>query len=87
MFVRVLKEVQFDKKFEKLPQFNPDPSDNNTPLPKSPCERFNTSYPKKRKHSLGQLLIVSISGCWVGSVNIGLVLFVTILVMTNWSVK
>lgn len=49
---RVLEEVQFHEKFEKLPQFNPDLSETGTPLPKSPRDIVN-SYRKKRKQSVG----------------------------------
>jgi capicua transcriptional repressor len=52
---RVLKEVDFDRKFEQLPKFNPDAApiaDSCTPLPKSPRDIVN-SYRKKRKPSIG----------------------------------
>ena len=53
---RVLKEVDFERKFEELPQFNPDTvtvAETGTPLPKSPRDIVN-SYRKKRKTSVGQ---------------------------------
>lgn len=52
---RVLKEVDFDRKFEALPKFNPDTApiaEAGTPLPKSPREIVD-SYRKKRKSSIG----------------------------------
>ena len=51
---RVLKEVDFERKFEELPKFNPDTAvsvDAGTPLP-SPRDIVN-SYRKKRKQSIG----------------------------------
>jgi len=55
MDFRVLKEVDFERKFEELPKFNPDTAatvDVGTPLP-SPRDIVN-SYRKKRKQSVGQ---------------------------------
>lgn len=51
---RVLKEVDFERKFEELPKFDPDTAvtvDVGTPLP-SPRDIVN-SYRKKRKQSIG----------------------------------
>jgi len=51
---RVLKEVDFERKFEELPKFDPDTVvtvDVGTPLP-SPRDIVN-SYRKKRKPSVG----------------------------------
>jgi len=56
VYFRVLKEVDFERKFEELPKFNPDMAasvDVGTPLP-SPRDIVN-SYRKKRKQSVGQL--------------------------------
>ena len=55
---RVLKEVDFERKFEELPEFNPDRApvaDTGTPLPKSPRDIVN-SYRKKRKTSVGEFV-------------------------------
>jgi hypothetical protein len=55
--VIVLKEVDFDRKFEELPKFNPDTvaiAEAGTPLPKSPRDIVN-SYRKKRKQSIDPL--------------------------------
>ncbi|KAL4229580.1 hypothetical protein ACF0H5_012618 [Mactra antiquata] len=47
---KVLEKVNFDERFEKLPQFNPETSDVCTPLPQSP-RAIIVSYKKKRKIS------------------------------------
>ena len=50
---RVLEQVDFERRFEELPQFNPDNSESGTPLPKSPRDIIS-SYRKKRRLSVGQ---------------------------------
>ena len=50
---RVLEQVNFEKRFGELPQFNPDDSETGTPLPKSPRAIVN-SYRRKRKLSVGE---------------------------------
>jgi len=50
---RVLEEVDFERRFEQLPQFNPDISESNTPLPKSPRDIIST-YRRKRRLSIGR---------------------------------
>ncbi|KAJ8313334.1 hypothetical protein KUTeg_009120 [Tegillarca granosa] len=58
LFDRVLKEVDFDKQFEELPQFLPEKSEMMSPLPQSPRGILN-NYKKKRKvSSLGQATAV-----------------------------
>ena len=52
---RVLEDVDFERRFEQLPQFDPDTSDSNTPLPKSPRDIINT-YRRKRRLSIGKFL-------------------------------
>ena len=57
VYCRVLDQVNFGERFEKLPQFNPETSDIRTPLPQSP--RGIIAGFKKRKpikvSSLGRL--------------------------------
>ena len=52
-YYRVLEQVNFEKRFGELPQFNPDDSETGTPLPKSPRAIVN-SYRRKRKLSVGE---------------------------------
>ena len=52
-YFRVLEQVNFEKRFGELPQFNPDDSETGTPLPKSPRAIVN-SYRRKRKLSVGE---------------------------------
>ncbi|XP_023931096.1 protein capicua homolog [Lingula anatina] len=47
---RVLEQVDFERRFEQLPQFIPDNSETGTPLPQSPRVILNT-YRKKRSFS------------------------------------
>ena len=49
----MLEQVDFERRFEELPQFNPDNSESGTPLPKSPRDIIS-SYRKKRRLSVGQ---------------------------------
>ncbi|CAH1796196.1 unnamed protein product, partial [Owenia fusiformis] len=48
---KVLEEVDFERRFESLPQFKPDNSETGTPLPKSPRGIVN-SYRRKKKMSI-----------------------------------
>jgi hypothetical protein len=45
---RVLKEVDFKRKFDKLPQYDPDNSDRTTPLPMSPLDLIKSCMKRTR---------------------------------------
>ncbi|KAH3692465.1 hypothetical protein DPMN_194306 [Dreissena polymorpha] len=51
---KVLEKVNFDARFEQLPQFNPETSDVGTPLPHSP-RGLIVNYKKKRTNKISAL--------------------------------
>ena len=55
LYFRVLEKVNFEKRFEALPQFNPERTDTDSPLPQSPRGLIVSYKNKKRKiSSLGK---------------------------------
>lgn len=50
---RVLEQVNFESKFDMLPQFNPDDSETGTPLTRSPRDIIK-SFKKRLRHNLGK---------------------------------
>ena len=55
LFCSILENVDFERRFEELPQFNPDDSETGTPLPKSP-RAIVDNYRRKRKLSIGKFV-------------------------------
>ena len=56
LYFRVLEKVNFEKRFEALPQFNPERTDTDSPLPQSPRGLIVSYKNKKRKiSSLGKI--------------------------------
>ncbi|WAR06688.1 CIC-like protein, partial [Mya arenaria] len=51
---KVLDDVNFEERFSKLPQFNPETSDSSTPLPQSP-RGLIVSYKKRRTNKISSL--------------------------------
>ena len=57
-YFRVLEKVNFEKRFEALPQFNPERTDTDSPLPQSPRGIIVSYKNKKRKiSSLGKTCV------------------------------
>ena len=61
---RVLEQVDFEAKFDQLPQFNPDDSETGTPITRSPRDIIK-SFKKRQKHNLGTLCLLFIYICFI----------------------